>query len=92
MRLWSLQFGLPDPGGLEKKAVWVDCGIHAREWIAPAFCQWFVKEVPMQGAQPNSGSAYKPRYTTYVHTSGGRPGLLVVDFKQKGSGFELQCS
>lgn len=23
----------------------MDCGIHTREWIAPAFCQWFVKEV-----------------------------------------------
>uniref|UniRef100_A0A667YH19 Carboxypeptidase A6 n=1 Tax=Myripristis murdjan TaxID=586833 RepID=A0A667YH19_9TELE len=20
------------------------CGVHAREWIGPAFCQWFVKE------------------------------------------------
>lgn len=28
-----------------KKAIWMDCGIHAREWIAPAFCQHFVKEV-----------------------------------------------
>ncbi|XP_026060467.1 carboxypeptidase O-like [Carassius auratus] len=28
-----------------KKAVWMDCGIHAREWIAPAFCQYFVKEI-----------------------------------------------
>ncbi|ROI62491.1 Carboxypeptidase O [Anabarilius grahami] len=28
-----------------KKAVWMDCGIHAREWIAPAFCQHFVKEI-----------------------------------------------
>uniref|UniRef100_UPI00398EEE1D carboxypeptidase O n=1 Tax=Pristiophorus japonicus TaxID=55135 RepID=UPI00398EEE1D len=28
-----------------KKIIWMDCGIHAREWIAPAFCQWFVKEV-----------------------------------------------
>ncbi|KAM8823000.1 carboxypeptidase A6 isoform 2-T2 [Spinachia spinachia] len=27
-----------------KKAVWIDCGVHAREWIGPAFCQWFVKE------------------------------------------------
>ncbi|XP_009081807.1 PREDICTED: carboxypeptidase A6-like, partial [Acanthisitta chloris] len=27
-----------------KKALWIDCGIHAREWIGPAFCQWFVKE------------------------------------------------
>ncbi|XP_051982311.1 carboxypeptidase O [Xyrauchen texanus] len=30
---------------MEKKAVWIDCGIHAREWIAPAFCQHFVKEI-----------------------------------------------
>ncbi|XP_067107962.1 carboxypeptidase A6 isoform X2 [Osmerus mordax] len=27
-----------------KKSVWIDCGVHAREWIGPAFCQWFVKE------------------------------------------------
>ncbi|XP_076869000.1 carboxypeptidase A6 [Brachyhypopomus gauderio] len=27
-----------------RKAVWMDCGAHAREWISPAFCQWFVKE------------------------------------------------
>ncbi|XP_032830828.1 carboxypeptidase B2-like [Petromyzon marinus] len=26
-----------------KPAVWIDCGIHAREWIAPAFCQYFVQ-------------------------------------------------
>lgn len=23
----------------------MDCGIHAREWIAPAFCQYFVRQV-----------------------------------------------
>lgn len=23
----------------------MDCGIHAREWISPAFCQWFVYQV-----------------------------------------------
>uniref|UniRef100_A0A3B3BBY9 Carboxypeptidase O n=1 Tax=Oryzias melastigma TaxID=30732 RepID=A0A3B3BBY9_ORYME len=28
-----------------KKAIWMDCGIHAREWIAPAFCQYFVKQI-----------------------------------------------
>ncbi|MED6281732.1 hypothetical protein CHARACLAT_024740, partial [Characodon lateralis] len=27
-----------------KPAIFMDCGFHAREWIAPAFCQWFVKE------------------------------------------------
>uniref|UniRef100_A0A452ITT8 Peptidase M14 domain-containing protein n=1 Tax=Gopherus agassizii TaxID=38772 RepID=A0A452ITT8_9SAUR len=25
-----------------KSAIWIDCGIHAREWIAPAFCLWFI--------------------------------------------------
>ncbi|XP_029472564.1 mast cell carboxypeptidase A-like isoform X2 [Rhinatrema bivittatum] len=29
---------------LKRKAIFIDCGIHAREWISPAFCQWFVKE------------------------------------------------
>ncbi|XP_077411137.1 carboxypeptidase A6 [Vanacampus margaritifer] len=28
----------------QRKAIWIDCGVHAREWIGPAFCQWFVKE------------------------------------------------
>ncbi|KAG7487497.1 hypothetical protein MATL_G00024180 [Megalops atlanticus] len=27
-----------------KPAIFLDCGIHAREWISPAFCQWFVNE------------------------------------------------
>ncbi|XP_053169054.1 mast cell carboxypeptidase A-like isoform X2 [Hemicordylus capensis] len=26
------------------KAIFIDCGVHAREWISPAFCQWFLKE------------------------------------------------
>lgn len=39
----SLQISLPSNN--HKKIIWMDCGIHAREWIAPAFCQWFVKEV-----------------------------------------------
>lgn len=28
--------------GTNKKAMWIDCGIHAREWVSPAFCLWFV--------------------------------------------------
>ncbi|XP_044044121.1 carboxypeptidase O [Siniperca chuatsi] len=31
--------------GERKKAIWMDCGIHAREWIAPAFCQYFVRQI-----------------------------------------------
>ncbi|XP_055500794.1 carboxypeptidase B2-like [Leucoraja erinacea] len=28
-----------------KGALWIDCGIHAREWISPAFCQWLVQHL-----------------------------------------------
>ncbi|KAJ8004036.1 hypothetical protein DPEC_G00154620 [Dallia pectoralis] len=38
-----LKIGLSSPE--RKKAIWMDCGIHAREWIAPAFCQYFVNEL-----------------------------------------------
>ncbi|XP_067994438.1 carboxypeptidase O [Melanerpes formicivorus] len=36
---------ISQPSDKTKKIVWMDCGIHAREWISPAFCQWFVKEI-----------------------------------------------
>ncbi|XP_042573541.1 carboxypeptidase O-like isoform X2 [Cyprinus carpio] len=41
-----------------KKAVWMDCGIHAREWIAPAFCQHFVKETRLwrKSRSPGTGN------------------------------------
>jgi hypothetical protein len=25
-----------------KRSVWIDCGIHAREWISPATCIWMI--------------------------------------------------
>uniref|UniRef100_A0A8C6UT97 Peptidase M14 domain-containing protein n=1 Tax=Neogobius melanostomus TaxID=47308 RepID=A0A8C6UT97_9GOBI len=40
-----MKLGLKNPENREKQVIWMDCGIHAREWIAPAFCQWFVKEI-----------------------------------------------
>ncbi|XP_004458220.1 carboxypeptidase O [Dasypus novemcinctus] len=36
---------ISQPSHKTKKIIWMDCGIHAREWISPAFCQWFVKEI-----------------------------------------------
>ncbi|XP_063298543.1 mast cell carboxypeptidase A-like [Pelobates fuscus] len=40
--MYVLKIGKPSG---KSKAVFMDCGIHAREWISPAFCQWFVKEL-----------------------------------------------
>ncbi|NXP17823.1 CBPB1 Carboxypeptidase, partial [Scytalopus superciliaris] len=39
--MYLLKMGKSGPN---KKAIFLDCGFHAREWISPAFCQWFVKE------------------------------------------------
>ncbi|KAG8580871.1 hypothetical protein GDO81_007450 [Engystomops pustulosus] len=39
--IYLLKVGKP---GANKNAVFIDCGFHAREWVSPAFCQWFVKE------------------------------------------------
>ncbi|XP_012516660.1 PREDICTED: carboxypeptidase O [Propithecus coquereli] len=44
---------ISQPSNNPKKIIWIDCGIHAREWIAPAFCQWFVKEI-LQNYKDNS--------------------------------------
>uniref|UniRef100_A0A8D0DXG7 Carboxypeptidase B n=1 Tax=Salvator merianae TaxID=96440 RepID=A0A8D0DXG7_SALMN len=39
--MYLLKVGKP---GVNKKGIFMDCGFHAREWISPAFCQWFVRE------------------------------------------------
>ncbi|KAM4697829.1 carboxypeptidase O-like [Rhinophrynus dorsalis] len=41
--IYYFKIGLPS--NEEKKIIWMDCGIHAREWISIAFCQWFIKEI-----------------------------------------------
>jgi hypothetical protein len=39
-------FGQVCTGGCgNKKAVWIDGGIHAREWISPATVTWMLKEL-----------------------------------------------
>ncbi len=37
--------------GGRKAAVWLDCGIHAREWISPSFCMHAAKEILKEGEQ-----------------------------------------
>uniref|UniRef100_A0A8D2CYR5 Carboxypeptidase B n=1 Tax=Sciurus vulgaris TaxID=55149 RepID=A0A8D2CYR5_SCIVU len=39
--MYLLKVGKANPN---KPAIFIDCGFHAREWISPAFCQWFVRE------------------------------------------------
>ncbi|XP_047501681.1 carboxypeptidase A2-like isoform X2 [Penaeus chinensis] len=32
-------------GSGTRQVVWIDCGIHAREWISPATCQWVLDQL-----------------------------------------------
>ncbi|KAM6304980.1 LOW QUALITY PROTEIN: carboxypeptidase B [Aegotheles albertisi] len=50
--------------GPNKKAIFMDCGFHAREWISPAFCQWFTKENSIAcAASKLLASLYNTKYT-----------------------------
>ena len=34
-----------EAGTNNRSSVWIDCGIHAREWISPATCQYIIDRV-----------------------------------------------
>ncbi|XP_071978758.1 carboxypeptidase O-like [Engystomops pustulosus] len=36
---------ISSPSDRKKKILFMDCGIHAREWISVAFCQWFIRDI-----------------------------------------------
>ncbi|XP_020013918.1 carboxypeptidase B [Castor canadensis] len=49
-----------------KPAVFIDCGFHAREWISPAFCQWFVREAVSTYGQDSQMTALLDGLDFYV--------------------------
>jgi hypothetical protein len=34
-----------EPGPVAKPAIWIDCGIHAREWVSPPTCIHFIERL-----------------------------------------------
>ncbi|CAG2173202.1 unnamed protein product, partial [Oppiella nova] len=36
---------ITNPGGSGKKAIFLECGIHAREWVTTAACLWIANEL-----------------------------------------------
>ncbi|KAG7523761.1 carboxypeptidase B [Solea senegalensis] len=49
-----------------KPAIFMDCGIHAREWISTAFCQWFVKEALSTYGQDQQMTSLLDQMDVYV--------------------------
>jgi murein tripeptide amidase MpaA len=39
-----------------KRNVWIDCGIHAREWISPATCIWMIDNLITQHSKNPASS------------------------------------
>merc|ERR1711990_138245 len=42
--IWGLHIG-DNNNDSEKKKIFMECGIHAREWVSPATCRYFINEV-----------------------------------------------
>ena len=40
-----IKIGKPATDGRVKPAVWIDAGIHAREWISPATALYFINQL-----------------------------------------------
>ena len=40
-----IKIGLPRQDGSSKPAVWIDGGIHAREWISPSSVEYVVNQL-----------------------------------------------
>ncbi|XP_047736396.1 inactive metallocarboxypeptidase ECM14 [Hyalella azteca] len=60
--LWQLKISV----GAGKKAVWIDCGIHAREWIGPATCLWGIDFLLNNYGSDAGATALLDAYDLYV--------------------------
>lgn len=40
-----IKIGYPPATGQNKSIIWIDAGIHAREWIAPATATYIISRV-----------------------------------------------
>ncbi|CBY09143.1 unnamed protein product [Oikopleura dioica] len=81
--LWGLQIG--KHAGNSDKRIFVDCGFHAREWIAPASCRYFIN-LALSAAyglpvDTSSGSSIQTQRDTHLpFTAEDVASLLDIDW------------
>lgn len=44
-KIWQITITSPSASAKQKNAIVIECGIHAREWIAPALCLYIINEL-----------------------------------------------
>ena len=49
-----IKIGKPATDGRTKPAVWIDAGIHAREWISPATALYFINQLVENPEDPQN--------------------------------------
>ncbi|MCL4124914.1 UNVERIFIED_CONTAM: hypothetical protein GTU68_011585, partial [Idotea baltica] len=53
-------------GPINKPAIWMDCGIHAREWISPATCLWGLGYLSSQYGVNNNVTTLLDNHDLYI--------------------------
>ncbi|ROT76310.1 putative carboxypeptidase A1-like [Penaeus vannamei] len=68
------------PGEAPKPAVWIDCGIHAREWITQATCVFGLQFLtPVRGGRSGHEAA---RCLRCLHHADAQPGWILLHLAQ----------
>lgn len=49
--LWAIKLKQITPGKRFKKYIFIDCGAHAREWVAPSTCMYVINEMTSRGGK-----------------------------------------
>ncbi|EDM02289.1 carboxypeptidase B2 (plasma), isoform CRA_a [Rattus norvegicus] len=74
-----------------KNAIWIDCGIHAREWISPAFCLWFIGYVTQFHGKENTYTRLLRHVDFYIMPVMNVDGYDYTWKKEKGAS-SFSCS
>ncbi|ELW48044.1 Carboxypeptidase A4 [Tupaia chinensis] len=69
-------------GGKQRPAIWLNAGIHSREWISQATAIWTARKVMSPGISPDFWQAWGAPAVSHVLGPKGRGGKIVTDYQK----------